>query len=104
MARSGSWDSGNIAFEAVAGGTRFRVRVQPRASKTALAGAFDGALRIRVAAPPVDGEANDALTRFLAKRLGCSRSAIRIVAGSTGRSKHVEVEGLDPDTVAARLA
>lgn len=86
------------------GGTRFRVRVQPRASQTALAGAFDGALRVRVAAPPVDGEANDVLTRFLAKRLDCSRAAVRIVAGFTGRMKVVEVGGLDPATVAARLA
>jgi uncharacterized protein (TIGR00251 family) len=81
-----------------------RVRVQPRASRTELAGEFAGALRVRIAAPPVDGAANEELARFLSKRLGRPRRDIVIVAGTTGRSKLVEVLGLDPVEVAARLA
>lgn len=104
MAASGSGDTGRVRYDAVAGGTRFRVRVQPRASRTEIAGEFDGALRVRIAAPPVDNAANDELTRFLARRLGCARGDLRIVTGSTGRTKIIEIDGLDPAAVAARLA
>ncbi len=51
-----------------------------------------GALRIRVAAPPVDGEANFELVKWLAKRLGVARSRVRIVAGESGRTKTIEIE------------
>lgn len=81
------------------GGVRVRIRVQPRASRTEVAGEHGGALRIRVAAPPVDGEANGELVRFLAKRLGVARSRVRIVAGETGRSKTVEVDGVSAASV-----
>lgn len=104
MATSNSGDSARVQYDATTAGTRFRVRVQPRASRTGIAGEFDGALRVRIAAPPVDNAANDELTRFLARRLGCARADIRIVTGSTGRTKVVEVEGLDPATVARKLA
>lgn len=68
-----------------------------------MAGPYGDALRIRLAAPPVDGAANDALVRFLAERLGVARSAVRIEAGVSGRSKVVAVEGIDPETAARRL-
>lgn len=103
MTNSAKDEGSNIRFDAVPGGTRFRVRVQPRASATELAGAWQQALRVRLAAPPVDGEANDALIRFLARRLDVPRSAIRLVAGHTGRTKTVQVDGLVPAAVAARL-
>ncbi len=73
---------------------RLRVRVQPRASRTEVAGAYGDALRIRVAAPPVDGEANEELVRWLAKCLGVARSRVRIVSGETGRNKVIAVEGV----------
>ena len=101
---SGTGDLSNIRFETVRGGTRFAVRVQPRASRTEVAGAWQDALRIRVAAPPVDGEANDALVRFLARRLGVARGAVRIVSGESGRSKRVEVTGLAAADILERLA
>jgi uncharacterized protein (TIGR00251 family) len=61
------------------------------------------ALRVRLAAPPVDGAANEALTRFLAERLRVPRSAVRLVSGETSRTKLVDVDGLDPGELSARL-
>jgi uncharacterized protein (TIGR00251 family) len=75
------------------GALTFRVRVVPRASKTALAGVYDGALKVRVAAPPVEGAANAELTRFLAKRLGVAAGAVEIVGGHTSKSKVVRAAG-----------
>ena len=80
-----------------------RVRVQPRASKDALAGERDGALVVRLKAPPVDGAANESLARFLGRTLDVPPSAVRIVTGAAGRSKLVAVAGIDVATARARL-
>lgn len=80
-----------------------RIRVVPRASRTEAAGPHGDALRVRVAAPPVDGKANAALVMYLAKELAVPRSAVRIVRGDTGRTKTVEVRG-DPARLSAALA
>ena len=72
------------------GALTFRVRVVPRASRTAAAGEHDGALKVRVAAPPVEGAANEELTRFLAKRLGVSNGAVEIVGGHTSKTKVIK--------------
>ncbi len=72
----------------------FRVRVVPRASKTEIAGEFDGALKVRIASAPVDGAANEELIRFLSKLLSVARSDIGIVAGATSKSKLVRIENL----------
>lgn len=82
-----------MKIEESSSGVRFRVRAQPRASKTELAGPHGDSIRIRLAAPPVDGEANDELVRFLAKLLGVARASVSIVSGETGRDKLVEVSG-----------
>lgn len=87
----------------VAGGVRLRVRVQPRASRTECAGLVGHELKIRVAAPPVDGAANDALVRFLAALLGVSRSAVMLVAGVSRRSKVFEVRGANETLVRRSL-
>ncbi len=71
----------------------FRVRVVPRASKTCVAGEQEGALRVRVAAPPVEGAANAELTRFLARTLGVPARAVEIVGGQTSKNKRVRVDG-----------
>jgi hypothetical protein len=76
------------------GCVRFAVRVQPRASSTALAGTYGDALKIRVAAPPVDGAANEALMIFLAKIFRVSRTDVRILAGESARSKLIEIRGI----------
>jgi uncharacterized protein (TIGR00251 family) len=80
-----------------------KVRVQPRASRDALAGEREGALVVRLTALPVEGAANEALARFLGKALGVAPSAVRIVSGATGRNKVVAVAGLDAAAALARL-
>ena len=85
-------------------GLTLRVRVQPRASRNALSGEREGALVVRLTAPPVEGAANEALVRLLGKALGVAPSAVRVVSGATGRNKVVSVAGLDAATARERLA
>ena len=75
------------------GALSFEVRVVPRASRSAVAGTHDGALKVRVAAPPVEGAANEELVRFLARALGVSRRDVEIVGGHTSRTKIVRAAG-----------
>jgi uncharacterized protein (TIGR00251 family) len=89
----------DLVIQMRARGVRFTVRVQPRASRTAFAGVHGGALKVRLQAPPVDGAANEALIALVAERLDVTRSAVRIVSGMTGRTKLVEVDGVDAEQV-----
>lgn len=82
-------------------GVTFEVRVVPRASRTASAGLHGESLKVAVAAPPVDGAANDALVGWLADALEVPRRAVRIVRGTTGRSKVIHVEGITRAAVEA---
>jgi uncharacterized protein (TIGR00251 family) len=86
-----------IAVSDTRGGARFLVRVTPRASRTTVAGLFgegpQSALRIALAAPPIEGRANDALIRFLAELLGVPRSAISLASGQQSRNKTVLIRG-----------
>jgi uncharacterized protein (TIGR00251 family) len=79
----------------------FMVRVVPRASRSEMVGEHDGALRVRIAAPPVDGAANEELVRLLARALSVSRSAIEITAGHSSKLKTVRVAGCGPGDLAA---
>lgn len=72
----------------------FRVRVQPRASRDAIAGEHGGALKVRLTAPPVEGRANDSLRHLLAEHLNVPVSAVRIVAGENSRNKRVSIAGI----------
>ena len=90
-------------MEAMEGGVRLLLHVQPRASRTELAGRFGDALKVRIAAPPVEGAANAELVRFLAQTLGVRASAIQILSGGTGRRKTVKVSGLAVAGAAAKL-
>jgi len=82
---------------------RIKVYVQPRASKSEVVGLHGDAVRIRVAAPPVDDAANEALIALIADRLGVAKRCIRVVAGRSSRRKIVEVEGLGADASALLL-
>ncbi len=81
------------------GGVVFTVRVQPRASRDGIAGEWQGALKIRVTAPPVDNRANDACRRLLAEHLNIPISAVRIVSGERSRTKRIEVRGVSAQRV-----
>jgi uncharacterized protein (TIGR00251 family) len=91
------------AITAHAGGVRLRLRIQPRASTDEVVGLAGDAIRLRLSAPPVDGAANDALTRFLALRLQVPRAAVELVSGRTGRTKLVSVAGITREQAARRL-
>lgn len=83
--------------------SRIDIYVQPRASKTVVAGMHDGCVKVRLAAPPVDGAANAALIEFVAEQLGIARSRVRIVTGQTSRRKVVEVDGVTSEQLAEAL-
>ena len=86
------------------GGVILEILVQPRASRTRVVGEHDGRLKVQLAAPPVDGEANAALVDFLAGELGARRSDVTIERGDTGRRKTVRVAGLTVAAVRAVLS
>ena len=92
-----------IDFKEEAGALNFAVRVVPRASKSAAAGEHGGALKVRVAAPPVEGAANEELARFLAKAFGVAASDVEIVSGHASKSKRVRVSGVKAEDL-LRLA
>ncbi|HEY2056617.1 MAG TPA: DUF167 domain-containing protein [Solirubrobacterales bacterium] len=75
--------------------TRIAVEVTPRSGRNRLLGIADGVLRARVTAAPVDGEANRALCRLIAKRVGVAQSKVEVIRGQKSRRKLVAVVGLD---------
>jgi uncharacterized protein len=81
-----------------------RVRVQPSTSRESVGGTREGALVVKLTAPPVDGQANAALARFLARLLGVPPSAVQLVRGAAAREKVVRVAGLRAQEARARLA
>jgi uncharacterized protein len=83
------------------GALTFAVRVVPRASRSGIAGEQDGALRVRVAAPPVEGAANEELARTLARALGVARGAVEIVGGRQSKLKRVRVSGVSAERLIA---
>ncbi len=83
---------------------RITVKVQPRAKVTRVAGRVANAYRLQVAAPPVDGKANNACVVFFAEVAGVAKSRVRIVSGLTSRMKVVEVEGIGQEEMERRLA
>lgn len=88
---------------AIAGGIELSLQIQPRAGRTGVVGPHGDALKIRLTAPPVDGEANKELIRLLAKTLGVAKSAVTIMSGTTGRRKRVRVAGLRAEDVARKM-
>jgi uncharacterized protein (TIGR00251 family) len=75
------------------GAITFKVQVVPRASRSEIVGEFNGALRVRIAAPPVDGAANEQLVRTLSRAFGVKRSSIAITSGQASKTKQVRVTG-----------
>jgi len=80
-------------------GVIFKVRVQPRASGNGLAGLFEDAVKLRLTAPPVEGEANEACRAFLARLLSVPRSQVEILSGAAGRNKMIKIFGVSAEKV-----
>lgn len=83
---------------------RIAVHIQPRARRTELAGRYGSAIKIRVAAPPVDHAANEALLAFVAERLGVHRRDVRLISGATSRRKVLEIDGVTDERIQLLLA
>lgn len=86
-----------------ADGCTILLHVVPRASNTKLVGLYDGRLKLQVAAPPVDGAANQAILKFFAKRLGVRQDQLEIASGQTGKRKSVKVTAKAAAQVASAL-
>jgi uncharacterized protein (TIGR00251 family) len=82
---------------------RIAVRVTPRAGRDAIDGYADDRLRVRVAAAPADGAANEAVVRLLARTLGVAPARIRLLTGAASRAKIFEVDGMDDASVLAAI-
>lgn len=80
------------------------LHIQPGAKRTECAGMYGDALKIRLAAPPVDGKANAALIEYVAERLGCGRAAVTLKSGQTSRRKVLAVTGCTLETLARLIA
>lgn len=87
----------------LAGHVLIDVVVSPRASRTRVLDVHDGRLKIQLAAPPVDGQANDALVRFIAAELEVARAQVEIVGGATSKRKTVRVSGVPAQRVLLKL-
>ncbi len=86
------------------GGVVLAIKLQPRASSSAIAGVLGNELRVKVTAPPVDAAANEALLRLLANALGVSRGKVELIRGQTSRHKTVLISGMSLEAVALKLS
>ena len=86
------------------GGCQISCFATPRSSRNALVAWHDGRLKVALAAPPVDGEANKTLMKFMAEVLGVPKNSVSVASGATGRRKVVAVDGLSCEAASARLA
>ena len=85
-------------------GVTLRLHIQPGAKKTEVVGLHGEALKIRLAAPPVDGKANACLVGFIAERLGVAKSAVELLSGESSRAKRLRIRGVEPMLVRRMLS
>ncbi len=85
-------------------GVLLSVKLQPRAAKNEICAPLGDELKIKVTAPPVDAAANEALIRFLADKLGCSRGKVELIRGHTSRHKTVKLHGFNPEEALQKLS
>jgi uncharacterized protein len=90
-------------IESIPGGIAISLYVTPRASINKVVGAHDGAVKVALAAPPVEGAANKALVEFLARALDVPRSSVSLVSGHTSRRKVVRVLGIEAQEALRKL-
>ena len=94
---------GNLVIQEVNDGVVFKVKAVPGSSRTAVAGLLDGMLKVKIAAPPEKGKANECLIEFMAKELGVKKNAVSIVTGQTNPIKQVQVTGMSGQTLLKKL-
>ena len=87
-----------------AGGVSFAVKVHPRAKRDGISGAVGEALKVDLTAPPAEGKANEAVTRFFSRLLKVPRSSVTIASGKTNRMKVIHVAGVTAEQLRQRLA
>lgn len=86
------------------GAWRLRIAAQPAAPRSEVVGEHDGCLKLRVAAPPIEGRANDEIVRFLAERFSVPKRSVRLVSGAGARRKRFALDAaLDADALCAAL-
>jgi uncharacterized protein (TIGR00251 family) len=85
------------------GAVLLAVKVQPRAPKNEICGVIGNELKVKIAAPPVDSAANEALVRFVAETLGCPRNAVRLVRGANSRHKALAITGVGTQRIVEQL-
>lgn len=83
-----------LDIRTTADGVEFSIRVVPRASKSEIIGVIDGAVKVRLKAPPVDGAANGELIKLFAGKLGVAKSDVEIISGLTSKTKRLRVSGV----------
>jgi hypothetical protein len=96
-------DAAGKFLRAHADGVLLSVKLQPRASKNEIGAQLGSELKIKVTAPPVDAAANEALVKFLAKKLDCPRRRVELIRGHTSRHKTILLHGLKPENVLPKL-
>ncbi len=85
-------------IEAIQGGVRLHLFIQPKSSKNEIVGPHNGELKIKITAPPIDGRANEGLIEFLSDHFNIPKRSISLVKGETGRHKTVDLQGIDLPT------
>ena len=93
----------DLKIENIEGGVVFTAKVVPGSSRTAVSGLLDGMVKVKIAAPPEKGKANQCLVEFLAKKLGVKKNAISITSGQTNPVKQVQVLGISAETLIEKL-
>ncbi|CAA9450060.1 MAG: hypothetical protein AVDCRST_MAG80-2180 [uncultured Rubrobacteraceae bacterium] len=105
MSKAGTRVRAEDFVRPVEGGVYVKLRVSPGAKSTAVKGLYgEGAIRLSVAAPPVEGKANAEVERYLARLCGLSRSEVTVVKGASSRDKLIFVSGIGPDEIRTRLS
>ena len=97
-------DTASYGIEATAIGVTIKIYVTPRSSSNKVVGVHNGAIKVALTAPPVEGAANKALVEFLAKVLGVPKGAVRLTSGETSRHKVVAVTGVGAQAALKKLA
>lgn len=96
-------DTASHGIEATSTGVTIKVHVAPRASSNKVVGAHNGAIKVALIAPPVEGAANKALIEFLAKMLGVPKGSVQLASGETSRNKVVRVSGITAEAALQKL-